>query len=335
MRKVVLAAVVAWVLSFVVNTDARVIQRPVGEDGGPTKVYVAMGLLDIDEIDSAEQNFTANLYLATHWRDPRLKHDGPGEVVRPLNAVWHPELLFVNQQKIWPTLPEVVRIAPDGVVEYDQRVWGPFSQRLDVREFPFDTQDFAIRLAAVGANSSEVVFEADPDTASGLAAEFSLPDWEIIEWKLDFSSYHPTGSRRSSPSFSLVFVARRYVSHYLMKIILPLILIVAMSWIVFWIDPKESGTQIGVATTSMLTLIAYRFMVGGDIPAVPYLTRMDYFILGSTILVFMALIQAVITSIMANRDKLSAARWVDCVCRWVFPGAFAIVAYASLLGARG
>jgi hypothetical protein len=50
------------------------------------------------------------------------------------------------------------------------------------------------------------------------------------------------------------------------KVILPLILIVAMSWIVFWIDPEESGIQISVAITTMLTLIAYRFAVGADLP---------------------------------------------------------------------
>ena len=112
--------------------------------------------------------------------------------------------------------------------------------------------------------------------------------------------------------------------------VLVLILIVAMSWIVFWVHPKESGTQIGVATTSMLTLIAYRFMVGGEIPAVPYLTRLDSFILTSTLLVFAALMQAVITSIMANREHLKAALWMDRTCRIVFPSLFAALTYYAL-----
>ena len=79
----------------------------------------------------------------------------------------------------------------------------------------------------------------------------------------------------------MIFTAQRYTTNYVLKIILPLFMIVAMSWIVFWINPEQAGTQIGVATTSMLTLIAYRFMVGGTMPPVPYLTRMDYFIFGS------------------------------------------------------
>ncbi len=305
-------------------------QRPQGADGGATKVYVAMGLLDVDEIDSAEQNFTANLFVSIRWQDDRLKHDGPGVLVRPLSSVWHPDLIFVNQQKIWPTMKEIVHVSPSGVVEYNQRIWGPFSQPLDVHDFPFDTQSFEMRMAAVGVVMGDVAFEADPDAPSGLADKFSLPDWEILNWKLDFSAYRPVGSRRGSPGFAMVFTARRYVWYYLLKIILPLIFIVVMSWVVFWIDPKASGTQIGVATTSMLTLIAYRFMVGGTMPAVPYLTRMDRFIMGATILVFLALVQSVITSMMANRDRLRGARNFDYFCRFIFPIGLVIVAYLSL-----
>ena len=62
-------------------------------------------------------------------------------------------------------------------------------------------------------------------------------------------------------SYAFEFTASRNVQHYIWKVILPLILIVAMSWTVFWIAATEVGPQLGVATTSMLTLIAYRFAI--------------------------------------------------------------------------
>ena len=96
-------------------------------------------------------------------------------------------------------------------------------------------------------------------------------------------------------------------------------------------DPNETGTQIGVATTSMLTLIAYRFMVGGITPTVPYLTRMDFFILGSTALVFVALIQAVVTSVMATKGNIRAARRVDSYFRAIGPATFVIIFVWSLI----
>jgi len=84
---------------------------------------------------------------------------------------------------------------------------------------------------------------------------------------------------------------------------------------VFWLDPSLAGTQIGVATTSMLTLIAYRFTIDGYIPKVAYLTRLDSFILSSTILVFVALVLAVLTSYLAANDERSRAMRIERHCR--------------------
>ena len=209
--------------------------------------------------------------------------------------------------------------------------WGPFSQPLDVMDFPFDTQDFEVRLACANYEPDEVQFVSDPEERSGIADQFSLPDWRILKWELDFQPYNPARRRVSNASFAFVLHARRYAAHFIWKVILPLTLIVVMSWVVFWIDPKESGTQISAATTSMLTLIAYRFMVDNLVPVVPYLTRMDHFILGSTLLVFAALVQAVVTSIVARRDAVASARRVDVWCRVCFPVAFVAILIFSLV----
>jgi hypothetical protein len=57
--------------------------------------------------------------------------------------------------------------------------------------------------------------------------------------------------------------------------ILPLVLIVIMSWCSFWIDPVNANSQISIAVTSMLTLIAYRYAVDTQVPRLPYMTRVD------------------------------------------------------------
>ena len=52
---------------------------------------------------------------------------------------------------------------------------------------------------------------------------------------------------------------KRDTSYFKYKVIFPLVLIVMMSWMVFWIDPSLVATQISVSVTAMLTMIAYRF----------------------------------------------------------------------------
>ena len=99
-------------------------------------------------------------------------------------------------------------------------------------------------------------------------------------------------------------------------------IIVFMSWVVFWIPPVQIGPRLSVAVTSMLTLIAYRFLLGQVLPPVSYLTRLDYFLLGSTVLVFITLVQVALTSTMSDEDRAARAKRINRASRWVFPVAF-------------
>jgi len=101
-----------------------------------------------------------------------------------------------------------------------------------------------------------------------------------------------------------------------------------MSWAVFWIDPSEGGSQIGVAVTSMLTLIAYRFAIDTQLPRLPYMTRLDAFILISTLLVFFSLIEVLLTTILDNKEQKARAKTIDRYCRVIFPVIFAVASVA-------
>ena len=103
-----------------------------------------------------------------------------------------------------------------------------------------------------------------------------------------------------------------------------------MSWAVFWIDPTQVSSQISVSVTAILTLIAYRFALGNLLPRISYLTRLDYLLLGSTILVFLALVEVTATSRLVVLGKESLARTLDKWARIVFPAAFVAVLVFSI-----
>ena len=310
---------------------AASIERP-SDGGGPTPVDILVFVLDLDEVRTADQSFVANVFIEYRWLDPRLAHKDESNRVLPLKDVWNPRLLITNQQRVLKTFPEIVSITPHGVVTYRQRLWGTFSQPLDLEDFPFDKQKFVLQLAAVGYELNEIELRSDPKERMGIANEVSVTDWEIIKWQAGVGAYRPIpGGNINRPGFVFTFHAERKSEYFIVKVILPLILIVAMSWIVFWIDPEESGIQISVAITTMLTLIAYRFAVGSDLPKVSYLTRLDFFILAATILVFASLIEVIITSSLARKKRLGLARRFDRWSRILFPAFFTIVALKTFV----
>ena len=297
------------------------------DDMGP--VYVSVGVLDVDAISSADQSFTINVYVQFRWHDPELAHDGDKPIRKDLKEINAPRFLLVNRQKTWSTLLNVVEISPSGEAIFRQRLWGDFSQPLHLHDFPFDTQIFTIPILALSPHGGTVPLEPDPRGESFIADTLSVADWKITRWWAEPSMIELTRGD-ASPGFAFSFEASRLYNHVVIKIIIPLILIVMMSWIVFWIDPQEAGSQLSVAVTAALTLIAYHIALAGKLPDIPYLTRMDMFLFGSTLLVFSALLEVVITSKLARGGRLKLARRMDTVCCFLFPAAYVAIAGYSL-----
>ena len=116
-----------------------------------------------------------------------------------------------------------------------------------------------------------------------------------------------------------------------MKVILPVSLIVFMAWTVFWINPENIGPQLAVSTASVLTLIAFQFSLVGMLPRVSYLTRVDLFLFGATMLVFLALGEAVFTSRIARADPASKAQTIDFHARWSYALLFVLLLISTLV----
>ncbi len=208
------------------------------------------------------------------------------------------------------------------------------TQPLHLNSFPFDEQTFRVRLAAVRYTPDEVKFvpeqswiDAGIPQAAGMSKSITLPDWTVDKWDIKTLPYTLAPGLIYS-GYVFEFTASRKVEHYILKVILPLILIVMMSWAVFWIDPATSNSQISIAVTSMLTLIAYRFAVDSQLPRLPYMTRLDSLFLTSTLLVFFSLIEVLVTTILDNKQQTERAKKIDRYCRAIFPAIFAVASIA-------
>ncbi len=298
------------------------------EKKGPTEIRFFVFLVDVDAIDDANQNFTVNVFLRLEWRDERLAD--PASPVRKikLENVWNPQVLVSNQQgRLAKSLAEIVEVDPDGTVRYRQRFTGELSQPLDLSEFPEDRQQFTIQFVSVANDSDRLMFvpmraAADPSILGGsIAGTFSLPDWKILSHEALAMPFEPVAGVEI-PGFALRFEAERYLEYYIWQVIVPLTVVVIMSWAAFWISGRDASVRVGVATSSILTLVALRFVVASLLPRLPYMTRMDYFTVGSTVLVFLALVVVVLTSFLTARKREKSAYRIDLTARAAFPAAF-------------
>ena len=295
---------------------------------GPTTEHFMVFVVDIEHINGASQYFNANFFVRLRWNDTRLAK--PRVAIRqiPMNEVWHPSVLLANQQGVaFRSLPEVMQVHPDGMVVYLQRYTGKLSQPLLLGEFPRDTHNFTIQFVATVHQANELRFEPDflknnKDIRGGFMANtLSLPDWEILSYETGSEPYRPIEGIDSA-AFSFQFRAKRHVGYYLWQVVLPLTVVVMMSWAAFWVGREHIGVRIVMATSSILTLIAHRFVLASLLPRLPYMTRINYFTVGSTFLVRLALIAVITTGYLASDHREPQAQRIDLWARGAFPAAF-------------
>jgi len=300
--------------------------RP-GPEGRPLIMNGTLFLLDVSKIDGANGSFTADVFMLLQWKDERLASETNGVRRVPLDSVWNPRIQIINQRRIWKTFPDQVDVSPDGTVIFRQRYYGTFSAPLDLHDFPLDHHPFRLQIVIPGFSPEEIEFVPNSEGfGEGRSPEMTIPDWSVGEFEIRTSPWAIIPGGREIAGLEGVFEARRHLGFYVAKALVSVAIIVFMSWVVFWIGAENVGPRLSVAVTSMLTLVAYRFLLGQKLPPVSYLTRLDYFLLGSTVLVFMALIQVALTGAMNEEGRADRAKAVNRTSRWAFP-----VAYAALL----
>lgn len=300
----------------------------------PKQIDVGIYVINIEEVNSAKQSYKATIALDMKWNDPTLICDSSedkGKVRKyDLESIWNPSMVIINEERIVKQFQYKAWVDCLGNVEYGEILYGDFVTIANIKEFPFDQRPLTIHIVSTEYETNELKF-VNNIAITGRDEHFSVTDWNIGEIPVaESAAYRFKPGNRELSSFVYQLIAKRNYNFFVWKIIIPLILIVIMSWAVFWIPPSQLGPQIGISITSMLTLIAYRFAIGHVVPNVAYLTRFDKFVFGSTLLVFLAFVEVIISGSLSysNNDKL--AKSIDWYSRFIFPAIFIGILFYSL-----
>lgn len=293
------------------------ITAPAPTNGSALEVRVSLFLVDLLRVLDAEQAVEADLLFRVEWQDGRLAGKGLGKRTIGLDSVWAPRLQPLAPRGLSELMPTVVQVDEDGHMSYAQRLVGKFGAPTDLRDFPFD--EHTVRFAFVIPNPQNLELNLVPGPIVGKSKELTIPDWTVAGGELDLSPITPIEALPPIPGASFAVTVRRNSAHYLTKMILPLIVIVMLSWTVFWAPPQQISVQFGFASTSILSVIAYRFALASQLPPVPYGTRLDAFLNGAFFMAAVALVEVVVSAQLLAKDRPSVAHRLDVVCRVVFP----------------
>ncbi len=303
---------------------------------GPTPIDTSLTIIDVVGIDEIANTYTIEFDLTTRWRDPRLAFD-PAELGAPaivyegptadarVDSLWAPYATIMNAAGSHTIQTSFLNITPDGDVRWTGRVAATVKAPFDFRRFPFDRQRLELVLQLYGWNVRQAVMV---DAGIGLRPDFEVPEWHVEGFEAELTE---VVEARGDVPFSQLVVSvdiSRKRTFYLWKVFAPLVAIVALSWVVFWMRDDGLGRRAGVSATTMLTIVAYQFFLSSSLPRVAYLTTMDVFTLLSFGLIVLSMgVNIVVTREEVWRTDLGAR--VDRSCRRLFPTMY----FAGLLAA--
>jgi hypothetical protein len=288
----------------------------------PIPVRIGIRLEQITDVDQKAENYGVVATLLMHWKDPALAFDPEtvqdrfkvftgdafGADMSRRGQIW-PQYTLANQQGNRWVQNRVVVVQPDGGTLYLER----FSTTLqapdfDFRDFPFDVQQFFIRIDLLTPEWLFLLREIDGYSAVG--DKLGEEEWVVTEFDTGFSRGQIL--QRPVSSFEFTFKAKRHVDYYVFRILLPLIVIIAVSWILFFL--KDYAKRVDAAGANLLLFIAFNFAISNDLPRLGYLTFLDTLLISAFLVTAVVLILSVY---LRRQDMKGRHDFVTTVDRYV------------------
>jgi len=306
---------------------------------GPTQIDIGFQLLALSDIDFIASRFRVEGYGDFVWCDPRQAFDAIGEE-RDTRVFFGegngPEDLWIADVSVANTVGDTVvtdrrlEVRSDGRIRISAFFNAVVSARYDLRRFPFDRQSLDIAMESFSFNRDVVELRPVADRV-GFDRDIFLQEWRVLS--VDSRAMERLEVRDRVPFSRAVFSVsiQRESGYYLWKLSVPLILIVMLSWTVFWMKDESLGGRIRITLTAFLTIVAYQFAISGDLPKVGYLTLMDKMMVASFVLIALSALENMVAVLVSERNP-EVGHQIDLHSRWLFPILYVtvVVAVAAL-----
>ena len=150
-------------------------------------------------------------------------------------------------------------------------------------------------------------------------------EWHFTgAWTETQTFYNPMNDQRM-PFIAYDYSAERKAGYYVFKLIIPIVFLILLSSVTFFIKVTELNSRVTISIVCFLSLIAYNFVVDDNLPKLNYLTFMDKFILVSYIFSGIPTIQTVFVEYLSVNKKALLSAQIDKLFRSYFLAGYLVI----------
>jgi hypothetical protein len=279
----------------------------------PIRVEVGTYVNQILALDLKGNQFTADVYVWFRWK-------GDAKVFDTFD--------LANGRITSRT--GIVKKDLDGGVHYaSARILATITKFWDLRRYPLDDHQLTIEIEDNENEDNLLVYVPDK-TNSSASPTIEVPGWRVAGTSVSVTSHKyatnygdtsvPTGNASSYSRFvSAVDIKRPGHVGRFFKVFFTLFIATIISWLAFWVKPKETGPRISLCVGSVFAAAAATFAINNMLPDTNSTTMSDRLIVVSLSCIFIATLQTIVAINLGYAGKEIFQRQFDKVCSWLFP----------------
>ena len=293
----------------------------------PTSVAVGAYLMGLSQVSEPSDPFPTcdvEMFLNVSWKDPRLAFADDGarthvfqgeEAEEKLSEIWSPDLEIQNEVEQRQTESVELTICHDGTVDYEEQFGATLNAELDLRRFPFDHQTFDIEFQSFTWDHRELEFSTN-EPQTGFDADFETPEWTVTSVESRIGVRAEVRDDREFSAYSFRVTARRHSGHYLLRILLPILFVMGLTWAAFW-QPAEDRIRVGFI--ALLTVVATHTVIARDLPRLNYPTSADALLFVCYLVATTLTVVGIFVQRLHARGETERAQRIDDRARWMLP----------------
>uniref|UniRef100_A0A7E4WBX2 Ig-like domain-containing protein n=1 Tax=Panagrellus redivivus TaxID=6233 RepID=A0A7E4WBX2_PANRE len=283
--------------------------NPVSENQ-PVDVTVNMYLRSISKVDDVNMEYSMHFTFREEWIDERLLFysDSLSHIIlSPGQKIWQPDTFFQNEKdgkRHDIDQPNILIRVHNGTAKilYSCRLTLTLSCPMVLNDYPLDVQTCFIDYASYAYTTEDIIYHWKKDNPIQIKPGLhqSLPSFMLSKVKTDnCTSVTNTGTYSC---LRTVIELKREFSYYLLQLYIPSFMLVAVSWVSFWLDKDSVPARVTLGVTTLLTMTTQASAVNQNLPPVSYTKAIDIWIGVCLAFIFGALLEFALVNWAARKD---------------------------------
>ena len=294
----------------IIKTDSQYIDKAM-------VVYTGMELNKVRDININESSYFMDFYI---W-------------FRSNNEFQVDAIEFINADSNLEFGDPISEEITEDMVYRAYRVKGVFKGEFALNNYPFDRHSLAVQFYNPGITRDHLIFVRDElgmDSSSDLLSDLKQrraldgPEWNFTQVDF-FQDTMQTNTRLGHPDmldskivsefsrFNSTIQIERKVASYSIKNLTPLLLLLGLAYLIFFLPPDQMAVRVGIGINVILATAFFSVRLSSELPNIGYLVSMEYVFIVLYALSIFGIFESIVSFVWQQKTGETQPTWTRCL----------------------